>query len=66
MNPTPPTPTQTTQKQVYEEIKGEVALSLLALIAREREGEAVDQSLIAAVVDVLDHSACRCFCCCLF
>jgi hypothetical protein len=47
-----PTPTQ-----VYEEVKGEVSSALLALIQRERDGEAVDQSLIAAAVDVLDSSA---------
>lgn len=44
---------------MYDEIKGEVASALLALIAREREGEAIDQSLIAAVVGVFDHSACH-------
>lgn len=43
---------------MYAEVKGEVASALLALIAREREGEAVDHSLVAGVVDVLDHSEC--------
>lgn len=45
--------------QVYGEIKGDVSAALLALIAREREEEAIDQALIAAGVSCLDNSAFR-------
>lgn len=42
---------------MYDKIKGDVSAALLALIAREREGEAIDQGLIAAGVSCLDNSA---------
>lgn len=57
------------KQQVYDEIKGDVSAALLALIAREREGEAIDQGLIAAGVSCLDNSACSivlvCVCTCV-
>ena len=45
---------------MYGEIKGDVSAALLALIAREREEEAIDQALITAGVSCLDNSALDC------
>jgi len=40
------------KKEVYEEVKVDVVTAILAIVAREREGEIVDTSLLKKCVDV--------------